>query len=167
MKKVRTLTELRKGLKGRVYIYLENDKICKKFLENADKEGFTFGGRRICDSDGSNIIALEHGKQLSYVGFVGHMAFQCNGGDNHNGFYRIDYSKFVDGSKDYLYKADNRLQMIEIQGKYYDEVTIIGDNYVDASKYIKQNLLKCKNIHDEEILYSTASEKFNVLILEE
>ncbi len=102
MKELRTLTELRSALKGRIYIYLENDEICRKFLQSAEDEGFRFGKIKPTDNGTANIIALEKRKQLSYVGFVGHMAFQCPSGVEGE-FYRIDYRKFITGEKDYFY----------------------------------------------------------------
>lgn len=104
MENVRTLTELRNDLRGKIYIYLANREICRRFLQEAEAEGYRFGTIKPTDSDGSNIIALEKHKQLSYVNFVGHMAFQCNGGDDSDGFYRIDYQKFASGDNDYFFK---------------------------------------------------------------
>ncbi|MCD7890313.1 MAG: hypothetical protein LUG26_00620 [Ruminococcus sp.] len=43
MKSARTLTELRNGFTGKVYIYLDSDEICKKFLQDAENEDFRFG----------------------------------------------------------------------------------------------------------------------------
>lgn len=106
MKNTRTLTELRNSLKGRIYIYLENKDICKKFLQDAENEGYRFGKIKPTKSSGSNIIALEKNKKLSYVGFVGHIAFQCNGGSDNSDFYRIDYRKFINGDKDYFFKKN-------------------------------------------------------------
>lgn len=102
MKSTRTLTDLRNKLKGRIYIYLDNSDICKKFLHNAEAEGFRFGKIKPTDSGDSDIIALENNHQLSHVGFVGHMAFRYPSGVKGD-FYRIDYRKFYNDDEDYLY----------------------------------------------------------------
>lgn len=168
MKNIRTLTELRAGLKGRIYIYLDNDETCRKFLRKAEDEGYHFGGIKPTESGGSGIIALEKNKQLSFVGFVGHMAFQCNGGSNKgNGFYRIDYRKFIGGDKDYMFKDKPKLQMKGFSGKFYGSVTVIGDAYADAAAYIKKKLADCQTIEEEESLYAAASQDFNVIVIEE
>lgn len=166
MVNTRTLTELRKGLKGRIYIYLEDEKICNVFLKNAEDEGYRFGKIKPTKNDGSNIIALEKNKQLSYVGFVGHMAFQCPDGVKGN-FYRIDYKKFINGDKDYLFKDEPKLQVKEIKGKFYESITVIGNNCDTASRYIENNISCCEDIEQEEKLYSDAEKKFNVLVVEE
>ncbi len=105
MENTRTLVNLRNSLKGRVYIYLKNEAVCQKLLQNAKEEGYRFGEREIDSTDGARIIALEAKRQLGYVGFVGHLAFQCNGGDGNTEFYRVDYNKYIRGYKDFYYKA--------------------------------------------------------------
>ncbi|MCD8188140.1 MAG: hypothetical protein LUD57_05985 [Ruminococcus sp.] len=163
MKSVRTLTELRNGFTGKVYIYLDSDEICKKFLQDAENEGFRFGKNKPTESNGSDIIALERNKRLSYVGFAGRMAFQCN--DN-NEVHKIDYRKLINGEKDYLFKY-HELSIKEFSGKFFEAVTIIGENYPKAYEYIEENLADCQDAQQEEDLYTAASEKFDVLIIEE
>lgn len=166
MKNVRTLTELRNNLKGKIYIYLEDRTICKQFLNDAENEGFHFGKIKPTDSDGADIIALEKGKQLSYVGFVGHMAFQCPSGVE-GSFYRIDYRKFANGDRVYTYSGKTQNRIAEFGGKFFERVTVVGDDYAGATAYIKKNLTDCKTIEEEENLYTAASQKFNVLVIEE
>lgn len=101
----RTLTALRKNLKGKVYIIIDDSKLQKEFLIDAEAEGFRFGKIKPTDNSTDDVIALESRKQLSYVGFVGRMAIQCNGGDGSEGrFHLIDYAKFKGGDTDYSYK---------------------------------------------------------------
>ncbi|MCC8136067.1 MAG: hypothetical protein LIO40_05265 [Ruminococcus sp.] len=163
MKSVRTLTELRNGFTGKVYIYLDSDEICKNFLQDAENDGFRFGKNKPTESNGSDIIALERNKRLSYVGFAGRMAFQCN--DN-NEVHKIDYRKFINGEKDYLFKH-HELSIKEFSGKFFEAVTIIGENYPKAYEYIEENLADCQDAEQEEDLYTAASEKFDVLVIEE
>lgn len=96
----RTVKQLSK-LNGKVYVYLEDEKIAKQFMQDAEAEGFRFGKIKPTENGISNIIAIEENKQLSYVGFVGHMAFQCPSGVEGN-FYRIDYKKYINGDKDFI-----------------------------------------------------------------
>ncbi len=99
----KTLTDLRNRLKGKIYIYLDNTDICKKFLQDAEQEGYRFGKIKPTESKVSDIIAIDYNKQLSYVNFIGRIVFQCNGGSNNNDFHRIDYLKLLKGNKDYLF----------------------------------------------------------------
>lgn len=99
--KERTIENLT-NLKGKVYVYLADERIAKSFLTNAENEGFIFGAIKPTENGWSNIIAVEKHKQLSYVNFVGHMAFQCPSGVVEN-FYRIDYKKYISGDDDYYY----------------------------------------------------------------
>ncbi|MCH5317364.1 MAG: hypothetical protein J1E05_05255 [Eubacterium sp.] len=103
--KNRTLENLRKSHKGKVYIYLKDTETCKRFLRDAENEGYRFGNIKPTENLTDDIIALEHRKRLSYVGFVGRVAWMCNGGtDAKEKFHRIDYDKFVSGEKDFYFK---------------------------------------------------------------
>lgn len=97
----KTLTHLRSILKGRIYICLKDESTCKQFLEQAETEGFRFGNNKPTESPMDNIIALEHNKQLSFVGFAGHMAVQCNGGSNYS-LIIVDYDKYIAGAEIYV-----------------------------------------------------------------
>jgi hypothetical protein len=100
----RTINSLRENLNGKIYIYLKDRQICERFLQDAENEGYLFGKIKPTETDGADIIALEKSKQLSYVGFVGHMAFQCPNGVQGD-FYRVDYSKYVNDEKDYFFET--------------------------------------------------------------
>ena len=105
----RTLSALRNSFEGKVYIIIKGEELQKQFLNDAEHEGFHFGTIKPTGSSTDDIIALEPNKQLSYVGFAGRAAIQCNGGDNSEGqFYLIDYTKFRGGDKDYFYHRDLR-----------------------------------------------------------
>lgn len=88
-------------MQARVYIYLKDESTCKQFFEQAEAEGYMFDKKKPTDSPTDNIIALEHNKQLSYVGFAGHMAVQCNGGSNHS-IVIVDYDKYIAGAEIYV-----------------------------------------------------------------
>lgn len=103
----RKIEDLRKSLKGKVYIYLKDTETCKRFLRDAENEGYRFGTIKPTENSTDDIIALEHRKQLSYVGFVGHVAWMCNGGTDAVGkFHRIDYDKYASGEEDFYFKAE-------------------------------------------------------------
>ena len=96
----RTLDNLRKSLKGKIYLYFKDAETERQFIEDAQAEGYRFGSISPADSPADNIIALCEEKQLSHVGAVGRIAFQCNGGSGAKGrFHRIDYAKYRRGDK--------------------------------------------------------------------
>ena len=165
MLKERTLSELRRNLKGRIYIYCHNEKIGKQFLQNAENEGYNFEKTKPADNGWSNIVALKHNKQLSFVGFCGHMAFQCNGGDNPKGFFhRIDYKKFINNDTDYFFRTDNYSCTIQFKSNLFGNVTIIGSEGKNAIDYINKYISLCKSKIQEIALYDTVTNLFDVVI---
>ena len=103
----RTLSALRNSFEGKVYIIIKGEELQKQFLNDAEHEGFHFGTIKPTGSSTDDVVALEPNKQLSYVGFAGRDAIQCNGGNNAEGqFHLIDYAKFMGGDEDYLYHRD-------------------------------------------------------------
>ena len=105
----RTMTALRKSFDGKVYIIVKGNELRKQFVKDAETEGFRFGTINPTGSSTDDVIALEPNKQLSYVGFAGRAAIQCNGGSNAKGqFHLIDYAKFKGGDDEYYYHRDFR-----------------------------------------------------------
>ena len=96
----RTVEQLSK-LNGKVYVFLEDENIAKQFMQNAEAEGFRFGKIKPTENHTSNIISVEKNKQLSFVGFVGRMAFQCPSGVEGN-LFRVDYKKYINDDEDFL-----------------------------------------------------------------
>ena len=96
---MRTIEELRNNIEGKIYIRLNNEEIGKRFLEDAEKEGYKFGSIKPTDNHWSDIVAVETDKQLSYVGAMGRIGIQCQ-----NGAY-IDYEKYTHGENDYIIKC--------------------------------------------------------------
>ncbi len=165
MLKNRTISALRKTLKGRIYIYCANEKIGRQFLCDAEKEGYRFGKTKPTDSKWSNIIAVETNKQLSYVGFCGHAAFQCNGGSNSEGsFHRIDYGKFVNDAVDYFFRSSSCVYTIRFKSRLFRDVSIIGDKCKAAFDYIDRYILLCKSKPQEIALYKNATNLYDVVI---
>lgn len=87
----RTLTALRRELKGDVYVRLRNEKIGKRFLRDAEHEGFTIGGDRPTAHPAEQIMAL-HDCTICYVGANGRIRFGCGGTKD---FHRMDYEKYL------------------------------------------------------------------------
>ena len=159
MRANRTIERLREAIGGRIYIYLDNEKIGKRFLQDAEMEGYRFGNIK------PNVIALKDKKQLSYVGFVGHMSFQCGGGDG-GGLTRVDYEKYARGDTDFLYN-NKAIEEVVVNGKFGGNATIIGDNCFDAAAYLKNELEKCADDESESRLHGEVEEKYGVLIIPE
>lgn len=63
-------------LNGKVYVYLANDEIGNKFMQQAESEGFTF-----CDGEKptrrcyAEIMSVNKNLTINYVGSIGRMAF--------------------------------------------------------------------------------------------
>lgn len=95
---MRTIENLRNTLNGKVYIFCKDDQTAKEFLVDAEKEGYLFGTIKPTDSQPDDIIAVEDNKQLSYVGFVGRVAWQSAEKDK---LHKIDYAKYKSGADDY------------------------------------------------------------------
>ena len=96
----RTLDLLRRTLKGTIYICLKDEQTVNRFYDDAQKQGYRFGTILPENSPRDEIISLKSGRQLSHVGFVGRIAFQCNGGSSAGGtFHRIDYAAYIKGDR--------------------------------------------------------------------
>lgn len=158
----RTLDALRNGIKGKIYIYLDNEKIGKQFLQDAEDEGYKFGKIKPTDNSWSNIIALGKHKHISYVGFVGHVAFQCGG--NNKDLTRVDYEKYVNGDRNFLFK-NKPLTEMTIQGKFFKEINLVGDNSFEAANVLKSELPNCRNEDEEVDLCERVGDKYDVLAL--
>lgn len=157
----RTLDALRSSIKGKIYIYLDNEKIGKQFLQDAEDEGYMFGKIKPTDNTWSNIIALENRKHISYVGFVGHVAFQCGGSGD---LTRVDYEKYVNGDRNFLFK-NKPLTEMTIRGKFFKEINLVGDNSFEAADILKSELPNCRDEDEEVALCEKIGDKYDVLAL--
>lgn len=84
--------------KKKVYIVLRTKAIQYRFMSDANREGITFSdGVKATDRMASDIMALLPDGHICFVGWVGRLCFK-QGGDT---VLRVDYEKFIDGSKDY------------------------------------------------------------------
>lgn len=79
------------GLKEKVYVWFESDDVCKKFQQDAEAEGFTFGdGKKPTEKETADMYAILEDKKLCYVGHIGRIAFSCRTSE----IVRVDYEKF-------------------------------------------------------------------------
>lgn len=96
------ITELSK-MDGRVYVYLRNETIAKKFLLDAEAEGFTFGdGEKPTSKTISDLYVVNRDWSLSYVGFIGHMAYKSAKTVGELELIRVDYEKYILGFNDFI-----------------------------------------------------------------
>ena len=104
--KKRTLGNLRDALKGKIYLYFRDECTKAKFLSDAKAEGYGFGDNGLPAVLQDNIISLKSDNKLCYVGTVGRIEFQCNGGDNaRKNFHRIDYYNYICGVRDFYFHS--------------------------------------------------------------
>lgn len=103
---IRNIGNLRDEVKGKLHFWMRTPEVCRQFFKEAEKEGSFFGQCFPTEKEVSDIIAVEPDGQLSYVGFVGRMAWQCAGSlDN---LTRVDYEKYVRGEADYYFHSEEK-----------------------------------------------------------
>lgn len=158
----RTIKNLRSTISGKIYIYCDNEKIGKQFMQNAENEGYRFGKTKPTDNGWSNIIALERNKQLSFVGFCGHINFQCNGG----GLTRIDYEKYVKGDKNFIFK-NKPLKETTIKSNTCGDITLVGKDCFEAAVELKELLSKYNKAGDIDAICDEIESKYDVIVVPE
>jgi len=88
----KTLTELVHSTNKRVYVHLSDIETIRIFINNAEKEGFSFlENKRISDMPLDNFYALNKNLTVNYINFIGRVAYQC--GAEH--LLRVDYKKYL------------------------------------------------------------------------
>lgn len=103
---MRTIKNLVNQNNGKVYVYLANDEIGNKFMQQAEDEGFTFNdGVKPTSRCYAEIMAVNDNYTINFVGSVGRMAFG-SGAETVNGqkLLRVDFAKYASGESDYLYR---------------------------------------------------------------
>ena len=97
----RTIENLRNNLEGKVYVWFETDDVAKRFMEDADAEGYLIGGKRPIEvKTPQDFMAIEKDKQISHLSTSGHAAI----GANADNVRIVDYAKYVNGEKDYFWR---------------------------------------------------------------
>ena len=103
---MRTIKNLVNQNNGKVYVYLANDEIGNKFMQQAEGEGFTFNdGAKPTSRCYAEIMAVNDNYTINFVGSVGRIAFG-SGAETVNGqkLLRVDFAKYANGESDYLYR---------------------------------------------------------------
>lgn len=82
---------------GRVYVYFATEGVCKRFLQDAENEGFTFtDGTKPTQKHTSDVLAVNPDLTINYVGAIGHIAYQAASKIGNQKLIRIDYRDFFD-----------------------------------------------------------------------
>ena len=90
-------------MEGRVYIHCASRTLAAVFLKNAEAEGFTFGdGVKPTQRETDDIFALNQNWTINYVGWAGHLAFQCAAEVGGKPLIRVDYGKYLAGCSEYI-----------------------------------------------------------------
>ena len=116
---MRNVTELSK-LNGKVYVYLRGEVIARRFLQDAENEGFTFGdGEKPTARLGNNLYVVNRDWTISHVGWAGHMAYIAENvlnrefkSDKPNEKWLTDVSEFKYGTGDDKKKGKIYLSVI-------------------------------------------------------
>lgn len=99
---MRNVTELSK-LNGKVYVYLRDEVIARRFLQDAENEGFTFGdGEKPTARPGNNLYVVNCDWTISHVGWAGHMAFQSAKYVGEQELIRVDYERYLSEEEDFI-----------------------------------------------------------------
>lgn len=81
---------------GRIYVYLANEETGKRFLQDAENEGFTFAdGAKPTARKPDRIFVVNDDMTINYVGFVGHMAYQAADKIGNQPLIKIDYRDII------------------------------------------------------------------------
>lgn len=92
-----TIQSLLSNYKGRIYVFLASAEIGKRFLQDAENEGFTFGdGVKPTQREAEDIFAINEDMTINYVGFVGHLAYRLADKIGDRPLIRIDYRDIMD-----------------------------------------------------------------------
>ena len=84
---MKTIKELA-SMGERVYVYLKDEENARRFLRQAESEGFTFGdGVKPTDRHWSDLYAIHPDGTLNYVGSVGRIEF----GSRADSCIRVEY----------------------------------------------------------------------------
>ena len=104
---MRNVTELSK-LNGEVYVYLRDEVIARRFLQDAENEGFTFGdGEKPTARLGNNLYVVNRDWMISHVGWADHMAFQSAKRIGEREMIRVDYERYLLGEENFVINKNN------------------------------------------------------------
>ena len=81
---------------GRIYVYLADNDVAKRFLQDAENEGFLFcDGVSPTQKEVSDIFAINDDMTMNYVGFAGRIAYQSATMIGNQSLVKIDYRDIV------------------------------------------------------------------------
>lgn len=79
---------------------LQPRRIAKRFLQDAENEGFTFGdGVKLAQREADCFFAINDDMTINYVSFLGHMAYQAANRIGSKPLIKIDYREFSSQAK--------------------------------------------------------------------
>ena len=88
------------GKPRHIYIYCKSSAIAKRFLADAEEEGFVFcDGTVPTSKDAVNLYALNGDFTMSYTGLVAHMML---GSKDVGNVMWVDYGKYMSGEKSWM-----------------------------------------------------------------
>ena len=88
---MKTIKELA-NMGERVYVHLKDEETARRFLHDAEAEGFTFGnGGCLTDRHWSDLYAIHSDGTLNYVGSAGRIEY-ASGADS---CVRVEYQELL------------------------------------------------------------------------
>lgn len=91
-----SIKSLLSAYNGRIYIYLATAEIGRRFLQDAEDEGFTFGdGVKPTQREADCIYAINEDMTINYVGFIGRAAYQAANKIGDKPLIKIDYRNML------------------------------------------------------------------------
>lgn len=89
---------------ARVYVFCATDELSRRFMQDAENEGFVFAdGAKPTERSIDDIMAINNDMTINYVGFVGHIAFKNAFSVGGKALVKVDYGKYINGEKFYFY----------------------------------------------------------------
>ena len=111
--KKKSIESLRNSFDGKVYVRFSSEEVFRRFLEGAESEGYTLGGKRPAEAAvSSDIKAVEYDKTISNCGVISHIACHA-GGEN---IHVIDYEKYINGDDNFIYEHSPRRESVRSGG---------------------------------------------------
>lgn len=81
---------------GRIYIYLASAELGKRFLQDAENEGFRFcDGVKPTQREADSIFAINDNMTINCVGFVGHIAYCVADKSGNEKLFKLDYRDII------------------------------------------------------------------------
>ena len=96
---MRTIEKLADVTEKRIYVCLTGEETRRAFIEQAEKEGYTFtDGVKPSEREVSDFYAINKDKTLNYISTAGRIAWQLN----HRSIRRVDFKAYISGAENYI-----------------------------------------------------------------